>query len=137
MEKKQVLAVHESVTTHNYRIRISRPDPQVWILHIKSVRLSDAGHYMCQINTVPMRQQYGNLNVVGEFVFAITESSKYTALVIAFEKLQCLLRCSEEFIKNKKNAFGPIYKTLISNINVMAYASLIQIQTGIPLLVHF
>lgn len=37
-----------------------------WVLRIKDVKESDKGWYMCQINTDPMKNQVGYLDVVGK-----------------------------------------------------------------------
>lgn len=38
-----------------------------WVLRIKDVKESDKGWYMCQINTDPMKNQVGYLDIVGEY----------------------------------------------------------------------
>ena len=35
-----------------------------WKLHIAAAQLEDAGPYMCQLNTDPMRSRMGVLNVI-------------------------------------------------------------------------
>lgn len=61
-----VLTMANHVITKNHRISVSHVDDRTWQLHIKEVRESDAGDYMCQINTTPMKNQVGFLEVVGE-----------------------------------------------------------------------
>ncbi|XP_063990309.1 opioid-binding protein/cell adhesion molecule homolog [Diachasmimorpha longicaudata] len=56
------IAVH--VITKNHRIAVTHSDHRAWYLHIKDVRESDQGDYMCQINTDPMLSQVGRLKVV-------------------------------------------------------------------------
>ncbi|XP_034950569.1 neurotrimin-like isoform X2 [Chelonus insularis] len=56
------IAVH--VITKNHRIVVSHSDHRIWYLHIRDVRESDQGDYMCQINTDPMISQVGHLKVV-------------------------------------------------------------------------
>lgn len=58
--------------TKNQRIGVSHTDHRTWILHIKDVRESDRGWYMCQINTDPMKSQVGFLDVVGKYFIDIT-----------------------------------------------------------------
>lgn len=45
------------------RITIERPDIGDWNLYIHGVELSDAGKYMCQVNTVPVKIKYVILTV--------------------------------------------------------------------------
>lgn len=48
------------------RITIERPDIGDWNLYIHGVELSDAGKYMCQVNTVPVKIKYVILTVHGK-----------------------------------------------------------------------
>ncbi|KXJ83449.1 hypothetical protein RP20_CCG004846 [Aedes albopictus] len=43
---------------------ITHVEGRKWVLRIKDVKESDKGWYMCQVNTDPMRNQIGFLNVV-------------------------------------------------------------------------
>lgn len=45
---------------------VSHVENRAWVLRIKDVKESDKGWYMCQINTDPMKNQVGYLNVVGK-----------------------------------------------------------------------
>jgi hypothetical protein len=55
------------VITKNHRIGVTHSDHRIWYLHVREVRETDRGWYMCQINTDPMKSQVGYLEVVGEF----------------------------------------------------------------------
>lgn len=46
---------------------VSHVENRAWVLRIRDVKESDKGWYMCQINTDPMKNQVGYLNVVGKF----------------------------------------------------------------------
>lgn len=46
---------------------MTHSEHRTWYLHIREVRESDRGWYMCQINTDPMKSQIGYLDVVGKF----------------------------------------------------------------------
>lgn len=59
-DTKAIQAIHDHVITHNPRVYVSRGDHSTWSLHIKGVQLEDAGVYMCQINTDPMKSQVFN-----------------------------------------------------------------------------
>jgi hypothetical protein len=48
------------------RITIERPHISDWNLFIHGVELSDAGKYMCQINTAPVKIKYVVLSVHGK-----------------------------------------------------------------------
>ena len=67
VDTQTILTIHEHVITKNHRILITHNDQRTWILHIKDVRESDRGWYMCQINTDPMKSQVGYLDIVGKY----------------------------------------------------------------------
>ena len=62
-----MLTMSEHVITKNHRIKVSEPDSNVWRLEISDIRRTDAGHYMCQINTDPMQSQLAYLDVMGQY----------------------------------------------------------------------
>ncbi|XP_043269582.1 opioid-binding protein/cell adhesion molecule homolog [Venturia canescens] len=59
-----ILTIANHVITKNHRIVVTHTDKRTWYLHIKDVKESDQGDYMCQINTDPMKSQVGYLQVV-------------------------------------------------------------------------
>ncbi|KAK4320426.1 hypothetical protein Pmani_008732 [Petrolisthes manimaculis] len=63
-DTKAILAIHNRVITHNNRMSVIHSDHKTWELKIKDVQRNDSGEYMCQINTDPMKNQVGHLNVV-------------------------------------------------------------------------
>lgn len=67
VDTQTILTIHNHVITKNNRIGVSNSERNIWHLHIKDVRESDQGWYMCQINTDPMKSQVGYLTVVGKF----------------------------------------------------------------------
>ncbi|XP_053988269.1 limbic system-associated membrane protein-like isoform X3 [Hylaeus volcanicus] len=64
VDTQTILTIASHVITKNHRIAVSRSDNHTWFLHIREVRESDRGWYMCQINTDPMKCQTGYLEVV-------------------------------------------------------------------------
>ncbi|CAH1176500.1 unnamed protein product [Phaedon cochleariae] len=64
VDTQTILTIHSHVITKNNRIGVSHSEQNIWHLHIKEVRESDQGWYMCQINTDPMKSQVGYLTVV-------------------------------------------------------------------------
>ena len=66
VDTQTVLTMSEHVITKNHRIKVSEPDSNVWRLEISDIRRTDAGHYMCQINTDPMQSQLAYLDVMGQ-----------------------------------------------------------------------
>ncbi|XP_039276201.1 limbic system-associated membrane protein isoform X2 [Nilaparvata lugens] len=64
VDTQTILTIHGHVITKNHRIGVTHSDQHTWQLHIKDVRESDRGWYMCQINTDPMKSQLGFLQVV-------------------------------------------------------------------------
>ncbi|XP_044757208.1 neurotrimin-like [Coccinella septempunctata] len=64
VDTQTILTIHSHVITKNQRIGITHSEHKTWFLHIKEVKESDRGWYMCQINTDPMKSQVGYLDVV-------------------------------------------------------------------------
>ncbi|BES91852.1 Immunoglobulin domain [Nesidiocoris tenuis] len=64
VDTQTILTIHGHVITKNHRIGVTHSDHRTWNLHVKELRQSDRGWYMCQINTDPMKSQVGYLNVV-------------------------------------------------------------------------
>ncbi|CAG9759248.1 unnamed protein product [Ceutorhynchus assimilis] len=63
-EQSAILTVHNHVITRNPRISVSHDKHRTWFLHISNVQEEDKGRYMCQINTVTAKTQFGYLHVV-------------------------------------------------------------------------
>ncbi|XP_049821741.1 lachesin isoform X2 [Aethina tumida] len=64
VDTQTILTIHSHVITKNHRIAVTHSEHRTWYLHIRDVRETDRGWYMCQINTDPMKSQVGYLNVV-------------------------------------------------------------------------
>ncbi|XP_075210175.1 lachesin-like [Lycorma delicatula] len=62
-EDQTVLSLHTSLVTHNPRITLTHDNYRSWQLHIRQVKESDRGCYMCQVNTRIMKKQVGCLDV--------------------------------------------------------------------------
>jgi len=62
-DTKAIQAIHTTVVTHNPRVAVEHIGANVWKLKIRNVRKEDAGAYMCQINTDPMKSQVSYLDV--------------------------------------------------------------------------
>lgn len=67
-EDQTILTLHDKVVTHNVRISVRHDNQSTWQLHIRHVKESDRGCYMCQINTSIMKKQYGCIDVHGKNV---------------------------------------------------------------------
>ncbi|GAB0086208.1 Ig-like domain-containing protein [Sergentomyia squamirostris] len=66
-EQSAILTVHNHVITRNPRISVTHDKHdkhRTWFLHINNVQEEDKGRYMCQINTVTAKTQFGYLHVV-------------------------------------------------------------------------
>ncbi|XP_046435480.1 neurotrimin-like isoform X1 [Neodiprion virginianus] len=63
-EQSAILTVHNHVITRNPRISVTHDKHRTWFLHISDVHQEDMGRYMCQINTVTAKTQFGYLHVV-------------------------------------------------------------------------
>ncbi|KAK6629809.1 hypothetical protein RUM43_003629 [Polyplax serrata] len=70
VDTQTILTIANHVITKNHRIGVTHRDRRTWFLHIKEVRESDRGWYMCQINTDPMKSQVGYIEIVGEYVLS-------------------------------------------------------------------
>lgn len=71
-EQSAILTVHNHVITRNPRVSVTHDKHdrhRTWYLHINNVHEEDKGRYMCQINTVTAKTQFGYLNVVGKLFF--------------------------------------------------------------------
>ncbi|XP_023330700.1 neurotrimin [Eurytemora carolleeae] len=64
IDTQTILTLNNHVITKNHRIDVSQPEDTEWKLDIKDVRPRDAGFYMCQVNTEPMKSKLGYLEVV-------------------------------------------------------------------------
>ena len=67
-DRSAILTVDKTVITRNQRIGVSHEGHRTWNLHIRDVQRSDAGAYMCQINTAKAKTRMGHLTVVGKSV---------------------------------------------------------------------
>ena len=70
-EDQTILTLHDKVVTHNVRISVTHDNRSTWQLHIRQVKESDRGCYMCQINTSVMKKQIGCIDVHGKYYFPI------------------------------------------------------------------
>jgi hypothetical protein len=66
-EDQTVLTLHNKVVTQNSRISVTHDNQRTWQLHIRQVKESDRGCYMCQINTSVMKKQVVCVDVHGKF----------------------------------------------------------------------
>lgn len=69
-EQSAILTVHNHVITRNPRISVTHDKHdkhRTWFLHINNIQEEDKGRYMCQINTVTAKTQYGFVKVVGKY----------------------------------------------------------------------
>ncbi|XP_050734679.1 lachesin-like [Eriocheir sinensis] len=90
-ENSAILTVSNHVITRNERITVSRDKRQnTYFLHIRDVRETDTGKYMCQINTASAMTIAGYLTVVVPPDIVDNESS---GDVIAQEGNDIKLRC--------------------------------------------
>ncbi|KAF7271304.1 hypothetical protein GWI33_015803 [Rhynchophorus ferrugineus] len=64
VDTQTILTIHNHVITKNHRIGVTHSEHKTWFLHIREIKATDKGWYMCQINTDPMKSQVGYLDVV-------------------------------------------------------------------------
>ncbi|XP_022663465.1 cell adhesion molecule 2-like [Varroa destructor] len=89
VDKQTLLAVHTHVIANQERVRVNHFAHREFSLLITDVRPEDSGYYMCQVNTRPMRNQVGFLNVVVAPYFL--ENTGYN--VTTREHDNAVLRC--------------------------------------------
>ena len=53
---------------NDMRISVERPFLRDWNLHIRNVSITDAGEFLCQLNTDPVKSKQVNLLVNGESI---------------------------------------------------------------------
>jgi len=63
-DRSAILTVGKTVITRKQHIGVSHEGNHTWNLHIHNVQRSDAGAYMCQINTSKAKTRMGHLTVV-------------------------------------------------------------------------
>lgn len=79
-EQSAILTVHNHVITRNPRISVTHDKHdkhRTWFLHINNVQEEDRGRYMCQINTVTAKTQYGFVKVVGKSTLKSEQLKNY------------------------------------------------------------
>lgn len=89
-EQSAILTVHNHVITRNPRISVTHDKHdkfKTWFLHIANVQEEDKGRYMCQINTVTAKTQFGYVHVVGEFLSLSSKLLTQKLLLFISEKL--------------------------------------------------
>lgn len=66
MDTETLLTFHTTIIAGENRLRVSHNNEKQWFLHIRDVQVSDKGAYMCQINSQPMINQVGYLDVLSK-----------------------------------------------------------------------
>jgi hypothetical protein len=92
-EQSAILTVHNHVITRNPRISVTHDKHdkhKTWFLHIANVQEEDKGRYMCQINTVTAKTQFGYLHVVGECTLLHNPLSTIFAVSCSFPNGFCM-----------------------------------------------
>lgn len=68
LNRQMLLTIDQRTITLIPRFSVTRDDPTTWTLHIRDVEPTDTGYYVCQVNMIPVINQVGYVQVVGEFV---------------------------------------------------------------------
>ena len=61
-----VISLEDRRMINDMRISVERPFLRDWNLHIRNVSITDAGEFMCQLNTDPVKSKQVNLLVNGQ-----------------------------------------------------------------------
>uniref|UniRef100_T1HRM5 Ig-like domain-containing protein n=1 Tax=Rhodnius prolixus TaxID=13249 RepID=T1HRM5_RHOPR len=88
-EDQTILSLHTRVVTHNARVSVTHDNQRTWRLHIRQLKESDRGCYMCQINTNVMKKQIGCVDVHGSRKLECIQS-----LLIDFMRVQLFGNCN-------------------------------------------
>lgn len=107
VDTQTILTIQNHVITKNHRIGISHTEHRIWYLHIREIKESDRGWYMCQINTDPMKSQVGFLEIVGKCTSL--NASECLGFEMGISRLQSRNVLSSEclvFIIGKNLQFG-------------------------------
>ena len=65
--KETVISLEDRRMINDMRISVERPFLRDWNLHIRNVSITDAGLFMCQLNTAPVTSKQVNLLVNGQY----------------------------------------------------------------------
>jgi len=85
-----ILSIHLHVITRNPRIAVTHKDYHSWYLHIRDVKESDRGWYVCKVNADPFLSQKGYIQVV--LLTVIDESMTSNDMVVREETNVTLTR---------------------------------------------
>ena len=87
--EKGTLAVYPSVITQNDRISVRHDNRYAYSLHLRDIQESDAGKYICQLNTDPAISIRGSLNVVGKekFGYKGTLAAYFLSLTLNYPQM--------------------------------------------------
>lgn len=77
MDTETLLTFHTTIIAGENRLRVSHNNEKQWFLHIRDVQVPDKGAYMCQINSQPMINQVGYLDVLSEFIGEINSQEEH------------------------------------------------------------
>lgn len=69
IDRQMILTIHRHVIARINRLSVSHDNQKTWRLHVNQVQEEDRGYYMCQVNTNPMINQVGYLQVVGRYIY--------------------------------------------------------------------
>lgn len=64
VDTQTILTIHTKVISRNPRVGLAQSSKRHWYLRLKNVEPGDRGYYMCQINTDPMENRKGYLEVL-------------------------------------------------------------------------
>ncbi|GBP27499.1 hypothetical protein EVAR_14320_1 [Eumeta japonica] len=81
VDTQTILTIHTHVISRSRRVGVTHSDHRTWFLHIRELRESDRGWYMCQINTDPMKSQLGYLDVVDRSLYRKSETGHTNLLL--------------------------------------------------------
>ena len=67
IDRQMILTIHNHVITRDPHFSITHDKNITWSLKIQNVQEEHKGFYMCQVNTDPMVDQVGHLDIQGTY----------------------------------------------------------------------
>lgn len=128
--------MHNHVITRNPRISVTHDKHdkhKTWYLQIANVQEEDKGRYMCQINTVTAKTQFGYLSVVGEYDIELAALVFVLPLVVSVHCCCCCC-CAFYHVRTRKKQschLAALFITFVLHTHSSLY---IRVAVVIPLL---
>ena len=109
LNRQMLLTIDQRTITLIPRFSVSRDDPTTWTLHIQDVEPTDTGYYVCQVNMIPVINQVGFVQVVGELLIDYASVVIDSYGLIIFHHYRPLLHLSFLCLPSGSNRYNRHY----------------------------